>query len=142
MLIKRSILIKKLNLFCGACLVTAGLAFSCTGIKDFFNPQPDAIRLGELNLMELPDSTYRGQATCGPVKVRVVVQIQDHAIRDIDIIKHRTGQGQPAEAIIRQVIQQQSVQVDVISGATISSKTILKAIKTALTPAAGEITRP
>jgi uncharacterized protein with FMN-binding domain len=110
------------------------LLLSCGGVRDFFNPEPDMIIPGEINLSILPDSTYSATATCGPVKVRLDVEILDHEISGIRILKHRTGQGEQAELIIQDVIENQSVQVDVISGATISSKTILLAIETALDP--------
>ena len=48
------------------------------------------------------------------------------------LLEHQTGLGGKAEAIIDQVIQNQSLEVDAVSGATTSSKTILKAIENAL----------
>jgi uncharacterized protein with FMN-binding domain len=47
-------------------------------------------------------------------------------------VKHVNGQGKPAEVITEKVIETQSLQVDVVSGATYSSKVILKAIENAL----------
>jgi hypothetical protein len=108
------------------------LGFACSGINAFFHPEPDLINPGEIRLSILPDSTYRGLATCGPVKVKLDVEVRDHSIARICILKHRTGQGQAAEAITEEVIRAQHLQVDVISGATISSKTILLAIEYAL----------
>jgi len=40
--------------------------------------------------------------------------------------------GKPAEAIVDSVVAAQSLQVDIVSGATLSSKCILKAIEVAL----------
>jgi uncharacterized protein with FMN-binding domain len=113
-------------------ILILALLISCSGIRDFFNPEPDLIVPGTIDLSLLPDSTYLGRATCGPVKVEVDVWVEDHRIQSIRILKHRTGEGESAELIIDDVIREQSVQVDVISGATISSKTILLAIETAL----------
>jgi len=47
------------------------------------------------------------------------------------IIEHFNGRGEKAEAIIPRVIEAQSLDVDVVSGATGSSKAILKAIEDA-----------
>ncbi len=61
------------------------------------------------------------------------MKVENHTITDIDILKHDNGKGKAAEAITSDVIKNQSVQVDVVTGATYSSKVILKAIENALT---------
>ncbi|MBN2519846.1 MAG: FMN-binding protein [Bacteroidales bacterium] len=105
---------------------------SCSNIKAFFNPQPDKEIPLEINLKKIPDNVYKGKYCVGPVKVVTKVTVIGHKIKNIEIIKHRTGQGQAAEAIIDKIIEEQSVCIDVISGATISSKCILKSVETAL----------
>ena len=111
-----------------------GILAGCGGMKEFFHPEPDQIIIGEIDLKSLPDSHFLGTATCGPVRVKLLVEVEDHFIKAIDIAKHRTGQGQPAEILLQEVLMAQDLQVDVISGATISSKAILKAIENALNP--------
>lgn len=78
------------------------------------------------------DGIYEGKAYLLPVSVRVRTAVSGGRIRSIDILKHFNGQGKPAEAIVPMVIEAQSLGVDVISGATHSSLTILAAIKNAL----------
>jgi uncharacterized protein with FMN-binding domain len=78
------------------------------------------------------DGAYEGKAFLLPVSVRVRVTVSGRRIQSIDILKHFNGQGTPAEAIVPRVIEAQSLGVDVISGATHSSLTILKAIENAL----------
>lgn len=51
---------------------------------------------------------------------------------DIEILKHRNGKGKKAEVIIDDVIKEQSLLVDAVTGATISSRAIFKAIEDAL----------
>jgi uncharacterized protein with FMN-binding domain len=80
----------------------------------------------------LADGAYKGSAFLFPVSVKVSVHVGDGAIRSIDLVKHFNGQGKPAEAIVADVVAKQSLGVDVISGATHSSLTILKAIQDAL----------
>ena len=63
----------------------------------------------------------------------MLVRVQDHIIKDIEITKHRHDKGAAAEKITEDVIRKQSLQVDVVTGATASSKIILKAIENALT---------
>ena len=60
------------------------------------------------------------------------VTVKNHAITDIDLLKHQNGQGKPAEVITERVLAAQSLKVDTVSGATMSSKVILLAIEDAL----------
>lgn len=85
-----------------------------------------------MNLEKVKDGTYKGEYKNFPVKVVVSVKVKNHQITEIKIKKHREGKGEKAEAIIEDVIQAQSLEIDVISGATLSSKCILKAIENAL----------
>jgi uncharacterized protein with FMN-binding domain len=81
------------------------------------------------------DGLYRGNYTLSgsPVKVVLDVTIQDKNITAIKIISHRCSPiGKKAEKITGKIIEQQSLNVDAISGATGSSKAILKAVENAL----------
>ncbi|MCL1846351.1 MAG: FMN-binding protein [Coriobacteriia bacterium] len=80
----------------------------------------------------IADGTYHGFYDVDLISAEVSVVVKDHRIADITIIEHKTGRGRPAEVIIDAVVAQQSLQVDTISGATNSSKVILKAIELAL----------
>jgi uncharacterized protein with FMN-binding domain len=86
----------------------------------------------EIDLSTVKDGIYNGSYQVFPIAVEVKVTVKNHAISEITLIKHTNGQGKPAEVIIDQVITKQSLQVDSISGATYSSKVILKAIENAL----------
>ncbi|MGD9567751.1 MAG: FMN-binding protein [Sedimentibacter sp.] len=66
------------------------------------------------------------------MSVEVNVYIRNHEIKDINIIKHTNGQGGSAEKITELILQSQSLKVDAISGATYSSKVIIKAVENAL----------
>lgn len=90
--------------------------------------------IGAIDLSSTPNGTYSGSYASFPVSVTLEVTILDHEITKITILKHDNGQGKPAEAITEDVIKAQSLQVDVISGATYSSKVILKALENALNP--------
>ncbi|HUI69763.1 MAG TPA: FMN-binding protein [Spirochaetia bacterium] len=82
----------------------------------------------------LPDGTYRGSYDGGLVNATVDVTVASGRIEKVTIVSHRCGRGKPAEAIVDDVVKNQSLDVDVVSGATRSSKVILKAIEVALTP--------
>lgn len=84
------------------------------------------------DLTEIVDGTYYGYCDNGLVKVEVKVAVQKHAVTDVQLVEHLNGLGRDAETIVYAVVDQQSVEVDAISGATASSQTILKAIENAL----------
>lgn len=89
------------------------------------------------DLASLPDGCYTGKATVLPVHIRVEVDVQDHRMVSLRILEHACGLGQPAEALVQTVLERQSLDLDAVSGATVSSKCLLKAIENAL--AEGEI---
>ena len=87
----------------------------------------------EINLVQIDDGTYSGSFKSLLIKVQVEVTIQNHVITDIIILEHQNGQGDDADVIIDDVLLEQSINIDFISGATYSSKAILLAIGDALT---------
>lgn len=103
------------------------LSFTTVGCVDDSGTQLEGIDLTNVN-----DGTYIGECITGPVLAQVQVTVRNHRITDLKILKHRTGWGGEAENITSEVLAQQSLNVDAISGATLSSKTILKAIENAL----------
>lgn len=90
--------------------------------------------ISDVTLNKISDGTYEGSYACFPISVILDVSVKDHMITAITIVKHVNGQGKPAEAILDKVILTQSLQVDTVTGATYSSKVILKAIQNALNP--------
>jgi len=84
------------------------------------------------DLDKINDGQYQGTYATEMIAVTVAVKVQNHQITSIDILEHKTGKGKPAEVITADVIAQQSLNVDTITGATASSKHILKAIQVAL----------
>ena len=87
--------------------------------------------------IETPDlisknGLYNGSFDAYLVAANVEVMVADGKITQITLIKHKNERGAAAEEITDKVIAAQSLQVDTISGATNSSKVILKAIENAL----------
>ena len=90
------------------------------------------IEIEDLDLSSINDGTYEGSYKAFPIEVIVNVTVSNHVITDIELVKHVSGQGAPGEAVIDLVITEQSLDVDLIAGATYSSKVILLAIEDAL----------
>lgn len=93
-------------------------------------PEIQHINLTNANLTK--DGTYVGECDNKLIKAIVKVKVEKGRIANIEILEHDNGLGSKAEAIINDVMREQSLNVNVISGATYSSSTILKAIENAL----------
>lgn len=91
------------------------------------------IEVGEVDLASIEDGSYRGECSAGPVKAVVTVQVEGNRIVSIGIEEHQHGLGKKAEKIVDEIISRQSLNVDAISGATLSSNVIRKAVEVALT---------
>lgn len=125
---KRKIII----ILCIFAFVMVGIVFAIKIYTESFSKKFDDLEIGSFDLASLQNGDYLGECQIFPVKVKVKVTILNHEMTNVEIIEHVNGQGQAAEAIIDKVIEEQSLQVQVISGATYSSKVILKAIEIAL----------
>jgi uncharacterized protein with FMN-binding domain len=119
-------------------IVLAALAAAALGIQGFLtNVDSNLAKLADMapaqiDLTTLADGVYTGSYSVFPVSAKVSVTAKDHRITAIDLVEHKNGQGAGAEAIPGEVLKAQSLQVDSVSGATYSSKVILKAIENAL----------
>ena len=92
---------------------------------------PD-VEVSNIELSNIDDSVYEGEYTEGLVKVVVEVEVKDSRIVNINLKEHQNGLGQKAEKIIDEIINNQSLDVDVISGATLSSNVIRRAVQESL----------
>lgn len=88
--------------------------------------------ISEVALTKLQDGIYTGSYKAFPVEAEVKVTIDKNKIKEIELVKHLNGQGAAAEILPQKVVEAQSLKVDIVSGATYSSKVILKAIENAL----------
>ena len=91
-----------------------------------------ALDIQDVDLSQIDDGYYEGSYNVFPIAVEVNVHVKNHEIIDIKITKHTNGQGGPAEKITEYIMKSQSLDVDAISGATYSSKVIIKALENAL----------
>ncbi|MBU3112552.1 FMN-binding protein [Clostridium lacusfryxellense] len=90
------------------------------------------MKIGSVDLSKVADGKYLGSCDVVYVGATVSVTVKDSKIIDIVLVKHKTDKGKPGEAVTAEVIKEQSLQVDMITGATNSSKVILKSIENAL----------
>jgi uncharacterized protein with FMN-binding domain len=85
-----------------------------------------------MDLTQIKDGSYSGECTTTLVSAKVKVDVADHKITDIKILEHKCGKGKKAEVITDSILKSQSLDVDTISGATLSSNVIRKAVFNAL----------
>lgn len=85
-----------------------------------------------ISLDDIEDGSYEGDYKAFPVMVKLNVEVRDHKMTRIEILKHDNGQGKKAEEITGKILEKQNLNVDIVSGATYSSLVILKAVEDAL----------
>lgn len=123
---------KKLTII--SIVVAAVVIFSLNIIYkvNFFEAYMDDLVITDVDIPKLSDGVYRGQADSKVINIIVDVTIKSGKIESIELIKHQNGQGDGANIILKDIIEAQSIEVDNITGATLSSKVIKKAIESAL----------
>jgi uncharacterized protein with FMN-binding domain len=124
---------KKIIFIIVALVVVIGAAAGAKYFSELssYREAVEKISIGEVDLSTIPDGVYSGSTEAVWVSATVEVTVRDQQITAI-VLDHRHGQGEDAEVIPDRVIEAQSLQVDLISGSTSSSKVILKAIENAL----------
>ncbi len=112
--------------------VTAAAALALLTGGCAFMGEIDRIEIVEPDLAKAADGTWTGEWKTTLVSATVSVDTRSRGIAGIEILRHDCGKGKPAEAIADRVIAAQSLAVDTVSGATGSSKVILRALQDAL----------
>ena len=90
--------------------------------------------INDIPLSDIIDGTFRGDFNYGDFTYEVEVIVQEHIIKDIKILENRQDSeyARKATAVVNNVLKAQSLNVDVVTGATTTSKALLKAIENAL----------
>lgn len=117
-----------------ACLFAFAVIHLVVYTIDFNHYQTDIknIEISEPDLSNVSDGVYTGSCNVGYIYAKVNVTVKNGSIESIDLVEHRNERGTPAEAIIPDIIDNQKIDVDAVSGATNSSKVIKKAVENAL----------
>lgn len=91
------------------------------------------MEIGGIDLERIPDGVYHGKCDYMVFTCSVDVTVRGHKITDIKVFENRQSKWvESAKGVTKNVIREQSLQVDTITGATITGKAILKAIENAL----------
>ncbi|MEE1248832.1 MAG: FMN-binding protein [Lachnospiraceae bacterium] len=92
----------------------------------------ESVETVSIDMSKVKDGSYTADTDLGLVKVKVEVTVEAHQIKTIEILEHQNGKGKPAEAIVDEMIEKNTDEVDAISGATCSSVAIRSAVNKAL----------
>ncbi|MCL2719325.1 MAG: FMN-binding protein [Lachnospiraceae bacterium] len=90
------------------------------------------IVIENIDISNIPDGLYIGECDVGYIYAKVNVMVKNGEISTIDLAEHRNDRGATAESIIGDILVQQRIDVDAVSGATNSSSVIKKAVMNAL----------
>lgn len=92
--------------------------------------------LNAVNFNKLSDGTFTGSYEGGMYKWReneVRVTVSSGKVSEIELLKDKWNQKpEYVEELFNRVIEEQSLQVDAISGATLTSKAYLQSVENAL----------
>lgn len=130
---KRSIIIK-ITIAVVIVALAVGVYFAATYMAQLqeYKKRIAEISITNVDLSKIPDGSYTGSYDAIMIAAKVRVDVSDHAIKGIDILYHKNERGKKAEAVVNEVKSAQSLKVDTITGATNSSKVLLKAMQNAL----------
>lgn len=90
------------------------------------------ITVQNIDITGIRDGVYIGECNVGYIYAKVEVHVEDGKITEVELLEHRTERGHAAESIVDDIVEEQKIDVDTVSGATNSSKVIMKAVENAL----------
>jgi uncharacterized protein with FMN-binding domain len=125
---------KKMIILSLCVVVVIGLTYGAKYLYDFniYKSITSSLNIVNVDLSKVKDGIYVGELDAKLVAAKTKVTVENGKIMNLELLKHKNERGESAEAILSKVISEQSLDVDVVSGATNSSKVILKSIENAL----------
>ena len=105
------------------------------GIHKMAGNMATEIVLADVDVSSVPDGTWPGEYRIEESSARVEVVVSGGTMTDIRILEHQHVRGGAGEGVTDRILDEQSVDVDGMSGATLSSRVIQKAVEVALADA-------
>ncbi len=81
---------------------------------------------------QLPDGVYDGEYKRGRFSSKVRVTVASGRMAKIDVVQDVQHQSEVTQKVVDALLEAQSLQVDTVSGATITTRAFLKAVENAL----------
>jgi uncharacterized protein with FMN-binding domain len=117
-----------------AAVLLTGLGYAGKSGIDvmYYKKAVEELTIESIDLSRVKDGTYTGRCDARLVAATVKVTVEGGKITEIKLMKHKNDQGKAGEAVVDEILKQQRPDVDAVSGATNSSKIIMKAVENAL----------
>ncbi len=91
------------------------------------------MKISSPDLTRISDGMYTGTLTHTGFEYAVAVRVKSHRITGVGMVKNRESKfAQWAEGVLPRIVDHQSPNVDGITGATTTSKVLMKAVETTL----------
>jgi uncharacterized protein with FMN-binding domain len=97
-----------------------------------FSSAASRLEVGKVDLSRVPDGTYEGSFRLYHDYASVRVVVKDHRIEEVRVLDMPSGIEEETSKLVGSVLNEQTLQVDTVSGPTTSLKVILRAIQEAL----------
>jgi uncharacterized protein with FMN-binding domain len=109
------------------------IAFLIVGCASQEQMMVRQMEIKNIDINEIRDGDHIGSFSYGGFKYEVKTIVADHKIKDIVILHNRdTKHARRAEGVVTEILEDQTPNVDVISGATTTSKALMKAVENSL----------
>lgn len=115
-------------------LIVFALVIVCFGAFIMLGKQKAMdLQIKNISIQSLPDGTYTGVYSGFRWSNTVDVKIFDHKIVDINVVKKQLlAKPETVDQIKQEIISRQTLDIDVVNGATADTKAYLKAVENAL----------
>lgn len=91
------------------------------------------MKIQDVDMSSVLDGAHIGSYVYNGFEYRVQTVVRDHTITDIVVLNNKdTQNAKKAEGVIPEIIKQQTPNVEAVSGATTTSKALMKAVENAL----------
>lgn len=119
-----------LTIIMGLCIVGHIVVYAI----DFnqYQKNVSGITFENVDLKTIQDGIYEGEYDAGYIYAKVEVEIINGEIVFVDLLEHRNERGKAAEKVLNDIIAENKVDVDAVTGATNSSNVIKKAVENAI----------
>jgi NosR/NirI family nitrous oxide reductase transcriptional regulator len=116
--------------------VVSGATMTSKGIMEAVNDALSQAEIKDVKQKKYNDGIYTGVGQGKNPDLKVAVTIKDDKITNVEIVTNNETKGKEAISIIpNKIVETQSTDVDVVSGATMTSKGIMEAVNDALSQA-------
>lgn len=109
-------------------VAASGVFYLSRGLEEGVN-----VVINPVNLSEIKDGVYNGRNDFGRWTNELNVTVANNRITNIEIVKDvKIVSPELSTILFQNVIEEQNIDVDVVSGGTVTSKAYLKSIENAL----------